>query len=287
MTNNSQQEYSKIYSMMEKGDFEAAYVALSKLEKKGEAQAAYLLGYMHFTGKGAKHSDELAVKHLSLSAKHGFIPAIKLLKKIERKAEAPSKKEIDELKAKADSGDSKSCYKYAMLHMKGNGVERDKMTAVKYFTPAAKNGHFLSILALFNRYALDTDFEPQWSRAYYWFKQAWVIDRERLEIVHPNIIRGEQLYLSADDDTLPREERVEKLNEAIKEGFKGAYKLLGDISEGDEAIGYYEQGAAVGDCDALKSLYKAYSEGIHTKADPNNAAFWQNEYERLVAYIED
>ncbi len=287
MTDNKKQEYSNIYAMMEKGEFEAAYVALSKLESKGEPQAAYLLGYMHYTGKGAERSQAKATEHLSIAAKKGFIPAIQLLKKFEKQSQAPKEEEIDDLKKHADKGDPKACYKFAMLYMKGSGVERSKMTAVKYFTIAAKKGHFLSVLALFNRYALDLDFEPQWSRAYYWYKQAWLIDKARLEIVHPNIMRGEQLYLSADDSSLPRAKRVEMLNEAIKEGFKGAYKMLGDISEGDEAIEYYQQGASVGDCGAIKALVSAYTEGINTDPDENNAAFWQNEYDRLASSIEN
>lgn len=272
---------------MEKGEFESAYVALSKLEKKGEPQAAYLLGYMHYTGKGALRSQEKASEHLMLAAKKGFLPAIQLLKKFEKQAEAPKEDEINDIRSKADKGDVNACYKLAMLYMKGSGVDRSKMTAVKYFTPAAKKGHFLSILALFNRYALDLDFEPQWSRAYYWYKQAWLIDKARLEIVHPNIMRGEQLYLAADDDSLSKEERLTKLNDALKEGFKGAYKLLGDISEGDEAIEYYQQGASVGDCDAIKALVDVYTNGINTEVDENNAAFWQNEYERLITSVEN
>lgn len=286
MTDKNKQKYSEIYAMMEKGEFESAYVALSKLESKGEPQASYLLGYMHYTGKGAERSQEKAVEHLSISAKKGFIPAIQLLKKFETQAKAPSKDEIDALKAKADTKDPKACYKYAMLLMRGSGVEKNKLAATNYFTVAANNGHFLSILALFNRYAIDLDFEPQWSRAYYWYKKAWLIDKARLEIVHPNVMRGEQLYLAAEDSSLTVEKRVEMLNDAIKEGFKGAYKLLGDISEGETAIDYYQQGASVGDCDAIKALIVAYTEGKNTDPDENNAAFWQNEYDRLAPYIE-
>ena len=272
--------------MMEKGEFESAYVALSKLEKKGEPQAAYLIGYMHYTGKGAEHSKEKAIVHLSEAAKKGFIPAIQLLKKFENQAKAPSKEEIEDLKANADKNDPKACYKYAMLLMRGSGVEKNKFAATNYFTAAANKGHFLSVLALFNRYALDLDFEPQWSRAYFWYKKAWLMDKARLEIVHPNVMRGEQLYLAADDSSLPVEKRIEMLNDALKEGFKGAYKLLGDITEGESAVDYYQQGASVGDCDAIKALIKAYTEGINTDPDENNAAFWQNEYDRLAPYIE-
>lgn len=286
MTDKNKQKYSDIYALMEKGDFESAYVELSKLESKGEPQASYLLGYMHYTGKGAQQSVDKAVEHLSLSAKQGFIPAIQLLKKLDTQAKAPSETEIQQIKNKADSKDPKFCYKYAMLLMKGSGVQKDKLTAVNYFTTAAKKGHFLSILALFNRYAIDLDFEPQWSRAYYWYKQAWIIDKTRLEIVHPNVMRGEQLYLAADDASLPIEKRIEMLNGAIKEGFKGAYKMLGDISEGDEAIEYYQQGASFGDCDAIKALVDAYTHGINTEPDENNAAFWQNEFERLSPLTE-
>lgn len=286
MTDNIKQKYTEIYAMMEKGNLDAAYVALSKLESKGEPQAAYLLGYMHYTGKGAKRSNDLAVKHLTIAAKQGFIPAIQLLKKFEKASEAPTEKEIAEIKSKADSGDTNACYKYAMLFMKGNGLEKNKFIATDYFTAAAKNGHFLSMLALFNRYALDADFEPQWSRAYYWFKQAWLIDKTRLEIVHPNIMRGEQLYLAADDNALPCDERINKLNKAAKEGFKGAYKALGDLCEGEEAMNYYIKGADSGDCEALKALADCYSNGVNTEADPNNADFWYNEYERLSYYIE-
>lgn len=286
MTDNIKQQYTEIYAMMEKGNLEAAYVALSKLENKGEPQAAYLLGYMHYTGKGAEKSNEIAVKHLALAAKKGFIPAIQLLKKLEKASEAPNKEEVEKLKKKADAGDAKACYKYAMLCMKGSGVEKSKFVATDYFTAAAQKGHFLSMLALFNRYAIDNDFEPQWSRAYYWFKQAWIIDKDRLDIVHPNIMRGEQHYLAADDESLPRDERIAKLNESIKEGFKGAYKMLGDLSEGKEALEYYTKGADCGDCSALKALADCYANGINTDADPNNADFWMNEYERLSYYAE-
>ena len=36
MTDKNKQKYTEIYAMMEKGEFESAYVALSKLENKNK-----------------------------------------------------------------------------------------------------------------------------------------------------------------------------------------------------------------------------------------------------------
>ncbi|MBQ7161147.1 MAG: sel1 repeat family protein [Clostridia bacterium] len=281
-----QKEYDAIYRLMEEGDFPSAVRRLVRLADDGEAQAAYLLGYMYYTGKGVEPSHEIAVGFLEASAKKGFIPAVKLLGGIKRKKASLSDGEIKVLKAEADGGDAKACYKYAVLLMRGEGVERNKELAVEYFDRAAKKGHFLSMIALFDRFAIDADIEKQWTRAYFWFKQAWVIDRDRLNIVHPNIIDGEKLFLEAEDERLPVEKRKEMLEQAAKQGFHGAYAAYGDLCDPAQAIDFYEKGAEFGDCEALKRLAEAYEKGDGVEKDENNAAFYGNEYERLSAFIE-
>ena len=280
-----QEEYNAIYKLMEEGDFPSAVRRLIKLADAGEAQADYLLGYMYYTGKGVEPSHEIAIGFLETAARKGFVPAVKLLGGIKRRESAPTAADISEIIEKADEGDAKACYKYAMLLMRGSGVERDKELACDYFEKAAGQGHYLSMIALFDRYAIDADVEKQWSRAYKWFKQAWLIDRDKLNIVHPNIIEGEKLFLEAEDERLPVEKRKKMLEESAKQGFHGAYTAYGDLCEPKEAIGFYEKGAEFGDCEALKRLSGAYAEGKGVEKDENNAAFYRNEYERLSAFI--
>ena len=284
MTQN-ELEYAKIYKHMEDGDFKTAVRMLETLEQRGEAKASYLLGYMYYSGKGVEESRVVALGYLEKSARAGFIPAIKFLSGLEKKQNAPGEKEIADLQKKADAGDAKSAYKYAMLFMKGEGVKRDKQTAIKYFTAAAEAGHFLSMIALFDRYAIDADVEKQWSRAYHWFKQAWLIDRDRLNIVHPNVIRGEQCFLEAEDESLSVEKRKELLEQAAKEGFHGAYVAYGDLCDGEDAVDFYQKGVEFGDCEALRRMVHCCESGYGVEQSDNNADFYRNEYERLSYYI--
>ena len=281
----SEIEYAKVYKQMEDGDFKTAVRSLETLEERGEPKAAYLLGYMYYTGKGVEKSRVIALGYLERSAKAGFIPAVKFLAGLEKKAGAPTADEIASIKKQADAGDAKSAYRYAMLCMKGEGVARDKQTAIRYFTAAAEAGHFLSMIALFDRYAIDADIEKQWSRAYYWFKQAWLIDRDRLNIVHPNIIRAEKCFLEAEDESLPADKRKELLESAAKDGFHGAFAAYGDLCEGEEAASFYEKGVEFGDCEAIRRMVKCYESGYGVEQSENNAAFYRNELERLSYYI--
>lgn len=281
-----EKEYNRIYQLMERGDFPSAVRGLVSLADAGEAQAEYLLGYMYYNGKGVEASHDIAVGFLEAAAKKGFLPAVKLLGGIKRKKPDLTTDEIEALKTSADGGDEKAAYKYAMLLMRGGGVKRDKTAAIEYFQAAARKGHFLSMIALFDRFAIDADVEKQWTRAYYWFKQAWLIDRERLNIVHPNIIKGEQLFLESEDERLPVDKRKKMLEEAARQGFHGAYTAYGDLCESPEAVDFYEKGVEFGDCEALDRLVKAYSEGKGVEKDENNAAFYRNEYERLSVYLE-
>ena len=280
-----EEKYNEIYALMERGEFPVAVRELTKLADDGEAKAAYLLGYMFYTGKGVEPSHDIAIGFLKASAKQGFAPAIKLLAGITRRSAAPNEAEVAEIKKKADAGDAKAAYKYAMLCMKGEGVLRDKFAAIDHFSKAAAQGHFLSMVALFDRFAIDADVEKQWSRAYYWFKQAWLIDRDRLNIVHPNIIKGEQLFLEAEDVNVPLGKRKSLLEEAARQGFHGAYTAYGDLCDSEDAIGFYEKGVEFGDVEAIARLRDAYRDGRGVDADENNAAFYSNEFERLSAFV--
>lgn len=281
----SEKKYEEIFALIEKGEFPSAVRELTALADNGDPKAEYFLGYMFYTGKGVERSHDIAVGFLKASAKKGFAPAIKLLAGITHKKDAPDAESVKALKEEADAGDQKAAYKYAMLCMRGEGVRRDKLTAIHYFTEAASKGHFLSMIALFDRFAIDADIEKQWSRAYHWFKQAWLIDRDRLNIVHPNIIKGEQLYLEAEDVKKPIAERKALLEEAAKQGFHGAYTAYGDLCDSEDAIDFYEKGVEFGDVEAIARLRDAYRDGRGVDADQNNSAFYANEYERLAQFV--
>ena len=282
---NREKEFNEIYALMERGDFPSAVRKLVSLADAGDAKAEYLLGYMYYTGKGVEASHDIAVGFLEASAKKGFVPAIKLLGGIKVKKPKYTPEEIAEIKTAADKGDVKASYSYAMLLMRGESVAKNKLTAIDYFEKAAKKGHLLSMIALFDRFAIDADIEKQWTRAYYWFKQAWVADRDRLNIVHPNIIKGEQLFLEAEDDRLTVDKRKELLEESAKQGFHGAYTAYGELCDPEDAVDFYMKGVEFGDCEALKRLVDAYTDGLGVERDENNAAFYRNEYERLYALI--
>ncbi|NLN92153.1 MAG: sel1 repeat family protein [Candidatus Hydrogenedens sp.] len=57
------------------------------------------------------------------------------------KEEAPREVDIEVLKKSAEAGDSQAQYNLAISYYRGQGVEKDKAEAVRWFRKAAEQGH--------------------------------------------------------------------------------------------------------------------------------------------------
>ena len=285
MTKEIELQIKNIYSLMERGDFESSFIKLKELEKSDEALVLYMIGYMMYTGKGTALDQNNGVIYIIKAAEKGLDAAKRFLAELNKpKKSVPSSSEIDNVLNDAMNGDTKAKYKYAMMCMKGQVPGKGKLHATEFFTQAANEGHTLSMIALFNRYYIDKDFETMWSRAKYWFDLAYKNDKERLYIVHPEIIDADDLLKKSLETENPAE-KEELINQAILKKHYGAYRHLADLKDGEEAIELYEKGASFGDAEAALKLCECYKKGINTQTNENNALFWENEYLRLKQYI--
>ena len=275
-------------------NYKKAIQHLNRACEKGNAEACFLLGSMYIEGKGCDKSCETAAKiwtqgaeagnlscayNLSILYERGIGVAQDIHKSVsilrfcaENGLEQAAKKletmkiptdtgvDIEDLKKRAEAGEADAQYKLGTEYIRGRNIEKDKTEATRLFALSAKTGHFLSKLALFNRYYIDTEFDPCWTVACYWLNESIEHDARRFGIVHPNLLKALEELEKAKNENEKQKIKAHAAK-AAELGYHGAYVFLGDLCEEDEkeAYGYYLKGSEHGDATAFLRLYDIYS----------------------------
>lgn len=244
-----------------------------KAAQLGSPAAEYQLGVIYLNGiLGVKTDIKKAVAYIRSSAKKGFAPAQKALSALPKEHTALSQDEIAELEALSDNGDIKSTYSLANAYFKGDGVLQSKNKAIELYTKAAKEAHFASMIVLITRYTMDADITPAWSVAKYWYEKAKSIDRAKLAAIHPDLMKGEELFLSVPKTAKNKRERYE---EAAKAGYITAYTAIAKMYRAnDKALPYLKSAADAGDKDALELLISKLTDETEKES-----------YQKLLDYV--
>ncbi|MBE6574157.1 MAG: sel1 repeat family protein [Ruminococcaceae bacterium] len=234
-------------------DYSKAISLWEKAAKLGSYTAEYQLAMIYMNGiLGVKADIKKAVAYIKSSASKGFAPAIKALNALPKEHKATNTDEISELEILSNNGDVKATYKLANCYFKGDGVKQNKSIAVELYTKSAKLGHFASMIALITRYTMDSDIVPCWTLAKYWYDEAKSFSKEKLAVIHPDLIKGEELYLKVPKTAKNKRERYE---EAAKLGYITAYTEIGKMYKiKAKAIPYLKLAADAGDLEAIELL---------------------------------
>lgn len=142
--------------------------------------------------------------------------------------------------AEADNADAQ--YNMGLLYMKGLGVKKDHLTAIKWFKRAAHYGSQDAAYNLGVLYKAGEAFHPSNKNAVYWWKQA------------ADAGHAESQY-----------------NMGVMSAY--GYGIQKNV---EAAIRYWESAANQGQPESRQLLYKIYSEGLlDVKPDPHQAARWR------------
>ncbi len=247
--------YSKLAIMYVYGygcdeSFERALEYWDKGAELGNAVCEYQLAMVYLNGiSGVKKDISKAAEYIKSAANKGFAPAVKALSTLPKKYTEKTQAEIEELE-KAE--DAKSLYTLGNCYFKGDGVPQNKSKAIDCYTKAAKRGHFASQVALITRYTMDNDIPKAWSVAEHWYRMS--TDKARIAIVHPGIVKGEELFNSVPKTAKNKRERYE---EAGKLGYIPAYTAIAKMyRDGEKALPWLTVAAEHGDVEALELILK-------------------------------
>lgn len=256
-------------------DYAKAIRLWEKAADMGSYTAEYQLAMIYMNGiLGVKADMKRAVAYIKSAATKGFAPALKALNALPKEHKTLTAGEIRELEALADSGDIKAVYKLANCYFKGDGVSQSKSKAVELYTRAAREGHFASMIALVTRYTMDSDIIPCWSCASYWYDKAKSISAEKLAAIHPDLVKGEELYNKVPKTAKNKRERYE---EAAKLGYITAYTAIGKMYKVKaKAISYLKLASDAGDIEAVELLL--------TMLDDTNE---KEHYTKLLEYLKN
>ena len=114
-----------------------------KLAKKGNAEAQFKVGEMYETGFGVKEDKAEAMNWITKAANQGHETAsFKLLYwDVEKNGfNAANKAKVDDLKAKAKSGNPQAEYYIGKMYARGVGMKQDSNKAIKWLNKAALVG---------------------------------------------------------------------------------------------------------------------------------------------------
>ncbi len=114
-----------------------------KLAKKGNAEAEFKVGEMYETGFGVKADEVEAMNWITKAANQGHETAsFKLLYwDVEKNGfNAANKAKVDDLKAKAKSGNPQAEYYIGKMYARGVGMKQDSNKAIKWLNKAALVG---------------------------------------------------------------------------------------------------------------------------------------------------
>lgn len=239
----------------------------------GSATAEYQLGAIYLNGiLGIKADIKKATAYIKSSAKKGFAPAQKALSALPKEHTALTVDEISELEEASNKGDIKAAYSLANAYFKGDGVLQSKTKAIELYTKAANDGHFPSMVALITRYTIDASIVPVWTAAKYWYEKAKSTNKAKLNVIHPDLITGEELYLKVPKTAKNKRERYE---EAAKKGYVTAYTEIGKMYKIDsKAVPYLKLAADRGDKEALELLIPKLTDQKESEA-----------YQKLLDYV--
>ncbi len=238
-----------------------AYKLWNKGADMGDPSCEYYLAMLYLKGIGVTKDMAKAVDYIKSSAKKKFEPAIRALASLPKEYTEKTAAEIDELERLAKEGDVRASYQLGNCYFKGDGVPQNKNKAIDHYFNAASKGHFASQIALITRYTLDDEIPKAWSAAYYWYTKASKSDIKKLSVVHPNLVKGEEIFNSVAKNSRNKRDRYE---EAGNLGFIAAYTAIGKMYKGnpEKALPYLTKAADAGDIEAIDILLK---KGINSE----------------------
>ena len=152
-----------------------AAVWLEKSASQGNADAAFLLGYICQYGTGVAKDVGKSVTWMTKAADAGHIPAMVTLATVYKTGDGVMKDKIKSrnLYAKAaELGNNNARTALATMYMEGDGVHKDGKLALAWFRRAVKDNHAPAMLGLGSLYAKEDLGLLNGPKAVYWMHRA-------------------------------------------------------------------------------------------------------------------
>ncbi len=254
------------------GEHDKAVALATPLAAAGNADALYLLGFAHESGKGAPASREKAVEFYQKAATAGQPDAIYRLAFIqlasEKEEDRNQARESLEKAAKTDPAVAGRVLGEAWLRGRLS-KEPDYAKAEQWWKTAAEAKDIPSILLLARLYDGQLGFPEKRNP-----KQALETYRKAAELGDPSAMTavGSRL-LNGPPENRDEKEGKEWLNKAVAAKEYSAFLALGDYEENVKkdpkaALAYYEKGKDVSQIDCTLRAAESYIDGKGTEKDP-------------------
>lgn len=177
--------------------------------------------------------------------------------------QATSYRDVRELRAAAEEGDTRAQYELAYDYEYGGpGIKQDYGEAARWYRRAAEAGYSPAQNALGALYRAGLGVRRDYGEAAKWYRKAADQDNPGAQA---NLA---QLYLLGQGVPHDDGQAIEWLHKATAQGFAGAYYELGVL---------YEQGRGVArDDDEAVRRYREAVEGLYPRAMPKLAAMYEH-----------
>ncbi|GGI85973.1 tetratricopeptide repeat protein [Legionella impletisoli] len=252
------------------GNFAKAAEALSK-DSGSDPVIEYYKGRMRLYGYGLLKNNALALKHLTLAAEKGYLPAQNILAHYELLTENNPEKALYWFKKAADSDDLKAQMYCAAAYMFGYGTKPNSSMARRYYIAAAKNNNSIAQYTL-AEYFLDSRNAHNRKLGLIWLNKAAEQGN------YQALLKQGELYAEGKLVSKNTDEARKLIEEAVKQGSVLALYQMGTLEQQlgnlEKAKEWYTKAAEKNNAFAQIALAKLYLIKDGPFYDPNSGFLW-------------
>ncbi len=171
-TDNPVAEYEYGWFLENQSRMAEAVKYYQKSAAAGYFKAQYQLAYLHRIAKGVKQDNERAYELLTQAVSQDFAPAQYLLGVVYKTYKKDLENAIKWYKKAAANNNQFAQYSLGVAYLKGEGVEKNVITATEYFIKSAEAGYSNAQYSLAIRYLTGKGIAQNYEEAIKWLERA-------------------------------------------------------------------------------------------------------------------
>lgn len=246
---------------------------------KGDATAAYGLGWLYALGAGTAKDEAEAVRLYRQAADKGLPEAMTQLAGMYANGQGVGKDETEAVawfRKAADKNDADALFNLGLMYESGRGVGKDAAEAARLYRKAADQGQSAAMFQFGTLYANGNGVPKDDAEAVIWYRKAAESD-------HPDAIANLGLMYEAGRGVFNDDAQAVRLyRKAAELGQIAAMHQLANMyangrgvaNDDAAAVEWYRRAANFGNANAMSALGWMYQEGRGIAQDDAEAARW-------------
>lgn len=247
--------------------------------EKGDATAAYGLGWLYAMGAGTAKDEAEAVRLYRKAADKGLPEAMSQLAGMYANGQGVGKDEREAVawyRKGAEKNDAKALFNLGLMYESGRGVGKDAAEAARFYRKAADQGQFAAMFRLGMLYANGNGVSKDDAEAVIWYRKAAEFD-------HPDAIANLGLMYEAGRGVFSDDaQAVRHYRKAAELGQIAAMHMLANMylngrgvaQDNAVAVSWYRRAANLGFANAMAALGWMYQSGSGVGKDEAEAMRW-------------